>query len=86
MSARSLEFIYTLTDWPPGAPSLPVPLKESGKSRADLWQFAGNIALELAVNYTNANCDESRFKYANLEQQISLINRFWIILVARAPH
>ena len=48
-------------------------LKESGKSRADLWQFAGNIALELAVNYTNANCDESRFKYANLEQQISLI-------------
>ena len=73
VSARSLEFIYTLTDWPPGAPSLPESLKESGKSRADLWQFAGNIALELAVNYTNPNCHESRFGMANLEQQITVI-------------
>lgn len=53
MSARSLELIYTNATWPPGALSLPESLKESGKSRADLWQFAGNIALEMAINITN---------------------------------
>ena len=52
MSARSLELIYTNATWPPGALSLPESLKESGKSRADLWQFAGNIALEMAINIT----------------------------------
>ena len=56
LSARSLELIYTLVDWPPGAKGLPTSLKESGKSRADLWQFAGNIGLERAINITNQNC------------------------------
>ena len=56
LTARSLELIYTVTDWPPGAPVLPVSLKESGKSRADLWQFAGNVGLENAISNTNANC------------------------------
>ena len=45
--------LYSLT----GAPNLTETLRESGKSRADLWQFAGNIALELAVNLTNPNCE-----------------------------
>ena len=39
-----------------GARNLPISLKDSGKSRADLWQFAGNIALERAINDTNRNC------------------------------
>ena len=56
LTARSLELIYTVTDWPPGAPVLPVSLKESGKSRADLWQFAGNVGLENAIGKTNDNC------------------------------
>ena len=43
MAARSLEFIYTLTDWPPQSKKLSVSLKDSGKSRADLWQFAGKL-------------------------------------------
>ena len=38
-----LEKIYTTTDWPEAAPSLTRSLKASGKSRADLWAFAGNI-------------------------------------------
>ena len=38
-----LEKIYITTDWPPGAPSLSISLKESGKSRADFWAFAGKI-------------------------------------------
>ena len=36
-----LEKIYIRKDWPKGTPSLSVTLKESGKSRADLWAFAG---------------------------------------------
>ena len=57
LTARSLELIYTVPNWPPGAKTLPVSLKESGKSRADLWQFAGNIGLERAINITSENCD-----------------------------
>ena len=40
-----LEKIYTTTDWPEAAPSLTKSLKASGKSRADLWAFAGNIVV-----------------------------------------
>merc|ERR1712223_626862 len=47
LTARSLELIYTVPDWPPGAPALPVSLKESGKSRADLWQFAEMLVLKM---------------------------------------
>ena len=43
LSARTLELIYTMTDWPPGSKTLPFSLRESGKSRADLWQFAGTL-------------------------------------------
>lgn len=53
LAARSLELIFTVPNWPPGAGVLTTSLKESGKSRADLWQFAGNIALESAINRTN---------------------------------
>merc|ERR1719250_51845 len=56
LSVRSLELIYTLTDWPPKSKVLPESLKESGKSRADLWQFAANIALEKTINITNTYC------------------------------
>ena len=47
--------IYTVRDWPPNAKVLPKSLKESGKSRADLWQFAGNFGLESAIKSTNDN-------------------------------
>ena len=40
-SVRALEMIYTDPSWPSSARSLNVSLKESGKSRADLWAFAG---------------------------------------------
>ena len=73
LSARSLELIYTLTDWPPGAKGLPTSLKESGKSRADLWQFAGNIGLERAINITNENCHLGMLNFGNPERQLSAI-------------
>ena len=59
MTVRSLELIYTTTDWPPGSNPLPKTLKESGKSRADLWQFAGNIGLERAINITNESGNQT---------------------------
>ena len=57
-----------------GAPTLETSLKNSGKSRADLWQFSGNVALEFAINVTNSNCDD--FDNAdgyNLERQLRAI-------------
>ena len=56
LTARSLELIYTVPTWPPGARNLSVSLRESGKSRADLWAFAGSVGLEKAINVTNENC------------------------------
>ena len=73
LSARSLELIYTLTDWPPGARSLDSSLRESGKSRADLWQFAGNIALEKAINSTSAGCQQEYDPKGNPERQLNAI-------------
>ena len=32
-------------------------LRESGKSRADLWQYAANIALESEIERANFGCD-----------------------------
>ena len=48
-------------------------LKNSGKSRADLWQFAGNVALEFAINVTNSNCDDFDNDFNNLERQLRAI-------------
>ena len=59
MVARSLELIYTVANWPPGARALSQSLKDLGKSRADLWQFAGNFGLERAIHDTNANGQNS---------------------------
>jgi hypothetical protein len=56
-----------------GAPTLETSLKNSGKSRADLWQFAGNVALEFAINVTNSNCDDFANDRNNLERQLRAI-------------
>ena len=56
-AAIALEKIYTTLDWPFQNPSLDVSLYQSGKSRADLWQFAGLVALELGLERANRACD-----------------------------
>ena len=38
-------------------PSLEVSLQQSGKSRADLWQFAALVALEQTIERSNRACD-----------------------------
>ena len=64
-----LEKIYTDSEWPPGAPSLEKSLKASGKSRADLWQFAANVALEKTIERSNHGC---RYDYYQ-RQQVPLL-------------
>ena len=56
---QNLEKIYKSIDWPFAAPlnSTTVSLYQSGKSRADLWQFAGLVALEQAIERANRACD-----------------------------
>ena len=64
-----LEKIYTTTDFPPGAPELEVSLKSSGKSRADFWQFAANVALERTVERSNFACRHDYYQ----RQQVPLL-------------
>ena len=57
LAVIALEKIYTTIDWPLLEPSLEISLKQSGKSRADLWQLAGLVALEQALERANRACD-----------------------------
>merc|ERR1711990_550113 len=56
-TAQFLELIYTTIDWPLQTPNLEISLQQSGKSRADLWQLAGLVALEQALERANRACD-----------------------------
>ena len=68
LTVRILEMIYTNASWPENAPSLEINLRESGKSRADLWQFAANVALEEEIVRANFACD-----YHPAHQQASVL-------------
>ena len=53
-----LEEIYTNPKFPEGmAPSLEISLKESGKSRADLWAFAAILAVMEGMKNNNNGCN-----------------------------
>ena len=53
-----LEMIYMNKDFPFNeAPSLPESLKDSGKSRADLWAYAAKVAVEYSVERNNFHCE-----------------------------
>ena len=63
VTAKYLELIYESdgeSNWPPGTRVLDVSLKNSGKTRADLW------ALEKAFERSNFACD---YDY-NARQQV----------------
>ena len=55
--AEKLELIYTTLDWPFQNASLEVSLRQSGMSRADLWELAGLVALERTLERANRACD-----------------------------
>ena len=54
-----LEELYVNPDFPWRTPKLPVSLKTSGKSRADLWAFAAKVAVEYATEQNNFQCSGS---------------------------
>ena len=66
---EKLELIYTTVDWPFKEASLTASLQQLGKSRADLWQFAGLVALERALERANRACDLDKWA----RQQVSLL-------------
>ena len=70
-TVEALELVYTTIDWPFKEASLSASLQQLGKSRADLWQFAGLIALERALERANRACDLD--KWAR-QQVIEIIN------------
>ena len=55
-TADILEEIYTNKDFPDNVESLAVSMMESGKSRADLWAFAGLVAAEWGIENNNLAC------------------------------
>ena len=64
-----MELIYTTVDWPLREVSLSGSLQQLGKSRADLWQFAGIVALERALERANRACDLDKWS----RQQTALL-------------
>jgi hypothetical protein len=56
-TVAALENIYTNPAWPSTAPPMEKSLRDTGKSRADLWQFASNVALEIEIERANFGCD-----------------------------
>ena len=55
-TADILEEVYTNKKFPRSAPYLDVSMKESGKSRADLWAFAGLVSVYFGVDLNNKAC------------------------------
>ncbi|CAE7034834.1 APX1 [Symbiodinium sp. CCMP2592] len=53
-----LEKIYTDPTFPQKAPALPRSPKDSGISRADLWAFAGMVAVEHGILLNNLACQK----------------------------
>ena len=66
---EKLELIYTTVDWPFKEAGQEVSLFQSGKSRADLWQLAGMVALEETIERGNRACDLD----FHTRQQITLL-------------
>ena len=78
-TADILEEIYTNKDFPNinGIPSLSISMKESGKSRADLWAFAALMAAQFGIEENNLACQgEGKSKRTNIV--INIMNVIYI--------
>jgi len=60
-----LEAIYTVPDFPGNTPVLEMSLKESGKSRADLWSLAAIVAVEWGIETNNYVCADAADAWVN---------------------
>ena len=57
MTADVLEEIFTNKDFPENVTSLERSMKDSGKSRADLWAFASILAVLEGIKNNNNACN-----------------------------
>ena len=59
VTADILEEVFTNPKFPRarGIPTLDISMKNSGKSRADLWAFAAMVAVKIGVDNNNDACD-----------------------------
>jgi len=64
-TVEMLEAIYTTPDFPIRSPILSQSLKDSGKSRADLWALAAIVAVEWGVETNNFLCANASDTYMN---------------------
>ena len=67
--AAKLEQVYTKKDYPQDTRQTSKPLKELGISRADLWQFAANVALESTIERSDTCCRHNYWQ----RQQVPLL-------------
>ena len=58
VTVKALEMIYKNASLTANTRTLGRSLFESGNSRADLWAFAGQVALELEIERANFACDK----------------------------
>ena len=77
--AKKLEIIYTTIDWPFKEAELEVSLHQSGKSRADLWQLAGLVALEQTLERANRACDLDYHARQQVKEQLHQNSSFFEI-------
>ena len=84
--AERLELIYTTIDWPFIEASQEVSLFQSGKSRADLWQLAGLVALEQTLERANRACDLDFHARQQVELLLRDINHHSLIYKSCRSH
>ena len=58
-----LEEIYTNPNFPKHTSKLTKSMKDSNKSRADLWAFAALVATEFGILQNNLACDDKGILY-----------------------
>ena len=70
-----LERLYTEPDFPQGrAPSLSISLRDSGKSRADLWAFAAIVAVEYTTETNNKVCTGNFYHNPGITCNYKILN------------
>eukprot|EP00973_Karenia_brevis_P012565 1705286-Karenia_brevis.AAC.1 len=72
-----LEEVYKNASFPSRTPILNKSLFESGKSRADLWAFAGNNAVEFGTFLNNMICQYPDFEYTGVYWPDSIESNSW---------
>mmetsp|Transcript_56314 Transcript_56314/g.103346 ORF Transcript_56314/g.103346 Transcript_56314/m.103346 type:complete len:1241 (-) Transcript_56314:62-3784(-) len=72
-----LEEVYKNASFPSRTPILNKSLFESGKSRADLWAFAGNNAVEFGTFLNNMICQYPDFEYTGTYWPDSIESNSW---------